>query len=187
MRAVLQEPMKSDASIYAKWALTSAALLALTACGANGDGDTKQLQNAAQPPEATATAEASKGPNPCNLLTDDEINAELATKHQGPYKISRKGLSYSDASTGSGRCYIEIKNDQGDTAAFAITQDSADFESVAVIQGTRTPIPGIGKQAFEVRRLCYYAFVKGQIVGIAAGALSHDSSIKLLRAAAGRV
>jgi hypothetical protein len=89
---------------------------------------------------------------------------------------------------GGGQCNIEAKNEQGYTTSFSIAVSPAGTGSLFIERGTRTPIPGIGDEAFEASDN-YYAIVSGVLVHIvnAPGASQLEGSIALLRAAAGRI
>jgi hypothetical protein len=89
---------------------------------------------------------------------------------------------------GGGQCDITAKNGGGYTTSFSISVSPAGAGKLFIERGTRTPIPGIGDEAFEASDN-YYAIVKGVLVHIvnAPGASQAEGSTTLLRAAVGRV
>ena len=68
--------MNSEARIYAKWAMTYAAALALVGCGGSAN------DNIEQPMPAAASASVQL-PDPCKLFSDQELIAEFGGKPDG--------------------------------------------------------------------------------------------------------
>ena len=177
--------MKSEAGTYARWALTCAVLAALTGCGRTATGDADRAAAAAAETAAPASVSIQL-PDPCKLHTDEEINAALDKMNNGWKLSQRTFIPFPDI--GGGKCDIEARNEQGYTTHFEVSVMPVRTGSVMVgmYKGTRTPIPGVGENAFHVD-VTYYAFQKDIIVGIALLGSGRESSIKLLKAAVDRV
>jgi hypothetical protein len=120
-------------------------------------------ESPADPPAATRATQASALPDPCALLTDNEINEVLRPTNNG-YKVSaRKFIPFPDI--GGGQCDIEVKNSSGFASTFSISVSPEDKGSLFVEKGARKPIPDMGPEAFEVR-FNYYVATKGILLHV---------------------
>ena len=171
--------MNSEARIYAKWAMTYAAALALVGCEGSAS------DNIEQPMPAAATASIQL-PDPCKLFSDQELIAEFGSKPDG-WKILKKQFTpFPDI--GGGKCEIDAEYAEGGRRSFEISVMSALKGSIllGLAKSKRTPIPDVGEQAFHMDR-GYYAYANGVIIGIRLLSASSESHIKLLRSAVSRV
>jgi hypothetical protein len=166
--------------------------LVLAACGGDGGGgdgrspeaDGAASSNTSDPTSDRAsededTAPSGSLPDPCGLLTDAEINAELVDFHaetREPTPFPR----------GGGQCEIHVVSTDGGSSYYfeVAVAPVAGFEAF-LPPGKRKAIDGIGDDAFEVSGN-YYA-IEGTSYVHLVNFPSEDASVRLLKAAAARL
>jgi len=133
---------------------------ALTRATAGKEISHEQLGNL---DDESVLAQAVSLPNPCSLLTDEEIDDVLRPLNNTYNVTARKLVPFPDI--GGGQCDIEIKNSDGFTSTFSISVSPEAKGTLFIEPGTRKPIPGMGEEAFEVRSN-YYATAKGVLLHV---------------------
>lgn len=181
---------------YTKRAVPAILMSVVVACG--GGNDAGSTSEDAGVPNARAQSAADL-PDPCGLVTDQEISALLwkgMEADQRPAMEARKAehvitkrVENVDAPAGR-TCYFQYKRVASDTVwsegDFRLrTLARQTFEIFAQSNGSKDPVPGVGDQAFYMSNAAYArrADVGVEVVDFS----SKDIEIELLKHAVARL
>jgi hypothetical protein len=177
-----------------------AALIGLVlACGGSNDGDASAKKSDAPNANAASSANAGSLPDPCSLVTDEQVSDLLwkgmeASQRQSLQAKNAKHVftkRVEDVATPPSRtCHYQYRRTVGDTEMgkgdFELrTLGRETFDMFAQSSKSQKPIPGVGDQAFYMQNAAYGR--RGNVGVEIVNFNSTDIEIELLKAAVAKL
>jgi hypothetical protein len=180
-------------------AMPAVLIVCTLACGGGKSADSASTNSDAAAPSAGSTASAASLPDPCGLVTDDEVSALLwrgmesdqrtALQARNAKHVFTKRVENVESPAGR-TCHFQYKRVVGDSVMgegdFQLrTLAKETFDIFAQSSKTQHAIPGIGDQAFYMSNAAYGR--RGNVGVEVVDFNSRDLEIELLKEALARL